>query len=519
MRRLAGLFLLLFITVPVFEFRSPVQAEVARLPGVHVGDWARYDAFYNSTTNDPDSPIPQLTTGAFEEIDYFKTTVQSVRGTNITFQIMVRLKNGTEMSSVLSEDFASASMGPTFFVAANLTAGDALYAIPSPYSPVINATLLRTYAGAKREVNSWTQTRDLAPIYVGNHTYRVSGQAVTYWDRASGILDEMVQDAQYARVPEGYVTRTYLRFLVVETNIWNGRNIAIIDAKTGLNLIRLEKGSSFTVNVTLGGTTDYLHGFQVAIKFDNTRVKCNASWTNINDPNQVFYGQSGLVMGFFIVNNRAGFTAVGETLGIDYVIPLGESRHYVNVSSGRLLCQLNFTAVGEGNSSLELVLTTTSNYYYYTSLVDSNNKQIEFVGRNFSVNVPVTQMIIATVVLTPSVLNLKSRGRWIAAFIELPKGYDIKDIDLSTITLNQTIHQRSGCTYFGKSSCLMIKFERQAVIDLILRNHQCGKRLRLEKVTLTIAGKLKDGTVFQGSDTVTVLWKSILRNPSVFHSN
>jgi hypothetical protein len=516
MKRLCTMLLLLFVILPVFHFGSLAQAEATRLPGVHVGDWAKYDAIYNFTTNDPGPPIPLPPNDAFEQIDYFKTNVQSVEGTDITFQIIVLLKNGTEMSSVLSEDL-SASASPTFFVAANLTAGNALYPIPSPYSPVINATLLKTYVGAEREVNSLTQTRHLTPVYIGNHAYQGSGQAATYWDKASGVLDEMVQDTQYTRVPEGHVTRMYLRFLIVETNIWSGRNIAIIDAKTGLNHIKLDEGSSFTVNVTLSGTTDYLHSFQVAIKFDNTKVKCNASWTNINDPNQVFYGQSGLVMGFFIVNNRAGFVAVGGTLGIDYVIPLGESRHYVNVSGGRLLCQLNFTATGEGSSSLELVLNTTSNYYYNTSLVDNNNKQIEFVGRNFSVNIPMTQMITATVVLTPSVLNLRSKGRWITAYIELPKGYDVKDIDLSAITLNETIRPRLGCMCFGKGiSCLMIKFERQEVTDLILSGQQFGRRFRFEKVTLTIAGKLKNGTAFQGSDTVRILWEFLLHNPCFF---
>lgn len=40
----------------------PVEAAVARVPGVHAGDWAKYEVIYNYTTNDQLS-LPSTSTG------------------------------------------------------------------------------------------------------------------------------------------------------------------------------------------------------------------------------------------------------------------------------------------------------------------------------------------------------------------------------------------------------------------------------------------------------------------------
>jgi len=47
--------------------------------------------------------------------------------------------------------------------------------------------------------------------------------------------------------------------------------------------------------------------------------------------------------------------------------------------------------------------------------------------------------ITATVDNSPQTLNLRSKGRWITAFIELPEDYNLSDINASSILLNDTI--------------------------------------------------------------------------------
>ena len=115
-----------------------------------------------------------------------------------------------------------------------------------------------------------------------------------------------------------------------------------------------------------------------------------------------------------------------------------------------------------------------------------------------------------TLDIDPDVLNLKSKGRWITCYIELPEAYNVSDIDRATILLNDTIpvdpfwvdkplesvigdHDDDGIMD------LMVKFSRVAVIEYLL-----GQNITYGKVTLTVIGELYDGTSFEGSDMIRV---------------
>lgn len=129
-------------------------------------------------------------------------------------------------------------------------------------------------------------------------------------------------------------------------------------------------------------------------------------------------------------------------------------------------------------------------------------KQI-FVGLRIK-----SAVLDALVDVKPEALNLHSKGRWITAYIELPEGYDVADINVSTIMLNDTIPAELRPTAIGDYDDdgipdLMVKFDRQAVIDLILQNYQPTGRFGT--VTLTITGYLYDGTPFQGTDSIRII--------------
>jgi len=116
--------------------------------------------------------------------------------------------------------------------------------------------------------------------------------------------------------------------------------------------------------------------------------------------------------------------------------------------------------------------------------------------------------IIASVKISPNVLNLRSRGRWITTHIELPEGYNVQDINVSTILLNNTIPAMLRPTTVRNYdndgvADLMVKFDRHAVINLILQScHFIG---RFGNVTFTVTGYLNDGTPFQGYVTIRVM--------------
>lgn len=128
----------------------------------------------------------------------------------------------------------------------------------------------------------------------------------------------------------------------------------------------------------------------------------------------------------------------------------------------------------------------------------------------------------ATIDINPETLNLRSKGKWITGYIELTEGYDVADIDVSTILLNDTVLiDPDAPTVIGDYDedgipDLMVKFDRASVIDYIEDNMDWSDPERTKPltylVTLTVTGSLHDGTSFEGSDTVRVL-KFLKDNP------
>jgi hypothetical protein len=105
-------------------------------------------------------------------------------------------------------------------------------------------------------------------------------------------------------------------------------------------------------------------------------------------------------------------------------------------------------------------------------------------------------------------LNLRSHGRWVNTIILPPDGYDVNDINVSTIRLNGTISPDAiSARSEDLEGCdgLLVRFKRQDVIELILSEPQ---QTRFNEVTLTITGTLIDGTEFQGCSNVKTIMPS-----------
>jgi PKD repeat protein len=167
------------------------------------------------------------------------------------------------------------------------------------------------------------------------------------------------------------------------------RTIRIISSATGNSSISLGDenkllppgGYPFTVNVTLDGLTENLFTFQIGIIFDLTKVKCTAAWIPDKDPNFVFYGKNAQIPSPMIDNIHYGYVMLGASL-VDIL-------HPVTVSQG-LFCQINFTAIKTGASTLKHITPRLSSdplYGLETFLWDSNLVDLSFVGQGFSVTV------------------------------------------------------------------------------------------------------------------------------------
>ncbi len=140
-------------------------------------------------------------------------------------------------------------------------------------------------------------------------------------------------------------------------------------------------------------------------------------------------------------------------------------------------------------------------------IIDANNKDNYPLMNPW---VPTLAVIDATIDIHPNPLNLKSRGKWITAYIELPEDHRASEINRATILLNASIpvdpfwdakplDSVIGDYDDNGISDLMVKFDRKVFSEFISEDDSLGK------VTLTISGKLSNGTFFEGGATVETL--------------
>jgi len=108
--------------------------------------------------------------------------------------------------------------------------------------------------------------------------------------------------------------------------------------------------------------------------------------------------------------------------------------------------------------------------------------------------------IPATIRIEPRTLNLKSVGQWVTCHIELPAGYDVRDIEITRLRLNGVVAAESHPTAVGDDDGdgvpdLMVKFSREALIAVL----EPGEDVPMV-VTGTVAGE-----AFEGMDAIRVI--------------
>jgi len=138
-------------------------------------------------------------------------------------------------------------------------------------------------------------------------------------------------------------------------------------------------------------------------------------------------------------------------------------------------------------------------------VIDENNVDHYPLINPWTPTPPIPEVLTATVGIHPEALNLRSKGRWITASIELPEGYNVGDINVSSILLNDTIP-------VDLSKPIAIgDYDNDTVLDLMVcfnwtevSEYILFKGIVFGNITLELSGKLYDGTVFVGTDVVLV---------------
>ncbi len=108
-----------------------------------------------------------------------------------------------------------------------------------------------------------------------------------------------------------------------------------------------------------------------------------------------------------------------------------------------------------------------------------------------------TAAVPVEVGISPGVINLKSQGKFITALLTFPEGYNVADVDTTTILLQGQIQMQELVWSDEVTREIMVRFDRADVQTILSPGN----------VELTITGSLTDATPFEGSAVVKVINK------------
>jgi hypothetical protein len=127
--------------------------------------------------------------------------------------------------------------------------------------------------------------------------------------------------------------------------------------------------------------------------------------------------------------------------------------------------------------------------------------------------------ISASIDIDPDTLNLKSKGKFITAYIEL-EGADVRDIDASSIRLNDIVSplldERYG--FVASEDSYIVDHDEDGVPERMVKFWRSDVQKVLDvgsMVTITLSGHLDDDTPFKGTDEIRVIVPSELNWPNL----
>jgi hypothetical protein len=138
---------------------------------------------------------------------------------------------------------------------------------------------------------------------------------------------------------------------------------------------------------------------------------------------------------------------------------------------------------------------------YYWQIVAVDEYGITSEGPIWSFTTITNPLQTETIIdFEPDVLNLKIRGKFVTVYIELPEGFDVGQIDVSSIRLKDTIPALGSPTEIGDYNDnsipdLMVKFDLASVKGVV----EAG-----ESVETTVTGEV-GGLQFKGTDIIRVI--------------
>jgi len=261
----AGILIALMIPiVPVLAADYAVE--------VQTGDWIKYEVT---------GTVPSLS-----EYAWVKLEVKNVNGTEITTLLTAHFKDGREENYTLS--WAVETGRQSWIIPADLKKGDVF-----PYAndfAVLNDTVTRTYAGAKRNVNLLNLSK-----------YDVATEMVVYWDQATGVLLELF-------VNKSSPTESWAGgYKAIETNMW----LPALQVAAELSSDTPTQGETVTLSVTVKDEAgNSVEGAEVSANVNGMIISLSdlggGNYEGILEPSDLAVGAHSVV----IAVEKAGYQSI-----------------------------------------------------------------------------------------------------------------------------------------------------------------------------------------------------------------
>jgi hypothetical protein len=236
----------------------------------------------------------------------------------------------------------------------------------------------------------------------------------------------------------------------------------------------LTPGTDFNVSVDVRNVLS-LHSYSFAVAY-------NATLLNVAQ-----------------VTGNPTFPAPSVTQGVGDLVVSSALTSPPTISGNLSLATIKFHVLETGETELDLHAVILSDQL-------GGNITYNPPGDGYFSNLVISE-ISANVTVRPDALNLKTKGRWISVYIELEEGYDVDDIDVSSLRLNKTLPvDMAGPMTVGDFDAdgipdLLVSFNRTDMINLIKAVHpECFHM----NMTFEVTGQLKTGIKFEDGYLVHV---------------
>lgn len=184
-------------------------------------------------------------------------------------------------------------------------------------------------------------------------------------------------------------------------------------------------------------------------------------------------------------------------------------------------------------------LTASTTYHYFVKSKDVANNSATSTDHIFTTLAPATTTppvvgeVTVRVKTEPRTLNVKSKGKWVQVQVLFPNGYDARDVELSSVKLNNALSPEKVKVKAKKNkkhdddddddddeddreSALNLKFSRSEVINLLNGGSATTTLSTLKEIM--ISGTIGSKT-FGGATTVRLLGSGDLPNGTLLRAS